>query len=308
VRRNVDAMRGRMGLVSRVGKGSIFWMELPLDAADDSIEATEATDANAEARNVPTRLSGRVLLVDDNQTNLLLGSMILKSLGLEVQQAADGASAVSRAHGEPYDLVLMDLNMPGMDGIDATREIRKFAPADELPVVALTAYASSAERDRCAAAGMNGYLTKPIVRDRLAEQLVAWLEGVPDRADGAPAAIEPPVDDAPCLDTAVLATLEKQIGAASLGTVLDQFQAEVHTRWKALAEASRGGNRDSMIREAHTLASTCRSLGLKAAGDHFSTLEDLLRSGPETAVTELHTSQVLLERGLDELATYRRER
>jgi signal transduction histidine kinase/CheY-like chemotaxis protein len=306
VRRYVEVMEGKYGVSSRLGRGSLFWLEIPMQPADDM--SVEDEDAQRGGRRAPRQFQGRVLIVDDNRTNLMLGRMILESLGLDVQEAEDGASAVSRAHGEPYDLVLMDLNMPGMDGLDATREIRKFAPADKLPVVALTAYASSAERERCAAAGMNGYLTKPIVRDRLAEQLAAWLEGAPDRADGTQAATEPRADDAPCLDTAVLATLEKQIGAASLGTVLDQFQAEVHTRWKALAEASRGGNRDSVIREAHTLASTCRSLGLTAAGDHFSALEDLLRSGPETAVTELHTSQVLLERSLDELATYRRER
>jgi len=301
VRRHVETMGGRMGLVSRLGKGSIFWMELPLDATDEA-----AVTRDAETRDIPTRLYGRVLLVDDNRTNLLLGSMILESLGLQVQQADDGASAIRRCRDESIDLVIMDISMPGMDGITATREIRRFAPADRLPIVALTAYASSDERDRCLDAGMNDYLTKPIVRDHLAERLADFLDA---HHDGAPPEPGAPADrhdatDAP-LDEAVLATLRAQIGPERLGQVLDRFLGEVDTRRAALAAAFRERDRDSALRETHTLASTCGSLGLAAAAEHFSTLESELRANADLDDDRLGGADAALRRDLDALDDYR---
>ncbi len=301
VRRNVEAMGGTMGVQSRYGKGSIFWMELPLEVGDEE----NLADSPAKDAGVPRRFRGRVLLVDDNETNLLLGRMILESLGISVQEARDGASAVSRCHGEVFDLVLMDISMPGMDGITATREIRKFASRSELPVVALTAYASSEERERCLKTGMNDYLTKPIVRDRLAEHLTEWLRADHDDPAGTAGEGEAAQQESADLDEDVLALLRKQIGAPNLAAVLDQFQNEVDTRWETLRSLWGAADTDAVLREIHTLSSTCRSLGLAAAGIYFSAMEENLRAGSELPDEQLTAAGEILSQGRDALVEFR---
>lgn len=304
VRRHIDALGGSIGVMSREGKGSLFWFEVPLEAGDDSLD-TEDTPTDIAA--VPERFSGTVLLVDDNPTNLLLGRMILESLGVAVDEARDGVSAAEMALTGDFDLVLMDISMPVMDGVEATRTIREKYGPGEKPIVALTAYASSEERERCLAAGMNDYLTKPIVRDRLAEQLQRWLPAAAGASDIKTASpiVTPQQSDTPALAESVLLELREQIGEANLSTVLDQFEGEVNARWEGYADACEQRDRKAMIRETHTLASTCRSLGLIAAGEHFSALEDRLRADgslPEGVAD----SGALLQAGLRGLAEFRR--
>ncbi|EAQ96635.1 response regulator [Congregibacter litoralis] len=306
VRRYVEVMQGTLGVISQLGKGSLFWLELPLEPAPEASALGASPEATPE--EVPARFQGKVLLVDDNATNMLLGRLILESLGVSVEEARDGAAAVQRALEEDFDLVLMDLNMPVMDGVAATTSIRRERSEEALPVVALTAYASSEERERCLQVGMNDYLTKPIVRDRLAEQLNRWLKadtgtGVTSKA----AAKKPPseTNTLPDLAEDVLSELRTQIGDSSLTTVLDQFEAEVQGRWSRYSQALSEGDRPAMIREAHTLSSTCRSLGLANAGEHFSKLESQLQDGAAIPKDAPEESEAILSRGLRALSEFR---
>jgi CheY-like chemotaxis protein len=144
---------------------------------------------------LPTRYThARVLLVEDNPVNQLVASRLLKTLGIEPQIAEDGAKAVYMIQQQTFDLVLMDCQMPVMDGYEATRAVRVWeqdsaaATRRRLPVVALTANALVGDRERCAAAGMDGYLSKPITRDALSALLRQWLtpdSQVPDMARSA---------------------------------------------------------------------------------------------------------------------------
>ncbi|MEM1401833.1 MAG: response regulator [Pseudomonadota bacterium] len=307
VRRNVEIMRGTMGVISRLGKGSLFWFEVPLEASDvDDMEAERESDIGAP---IPNRFKGTVLLVDDNSTNLMLGRMILESLGLTIEEADDGSVAVEMVKEKRYDLVLMDISMPILDGVAATQSIRQHFGGDELPIVALTAYASNDERERCLAAGMNDYLTKPIVRDRLAEKIHRFLKTQDDGEDTTrkSQSIDPAKEPngAPALAEEVLFDLRDQIGEANLGTVLDQFEKEVRSRWDSLKTAYDTEDVAAMTREAHTLSSTCRSLGLIAAGEHFSAMEERMRRKPRVPKDGLSESNGLLSRGLNALTEFR---
>jgi CheY-like chemotaxis protein len=124
--------------------------------------------------NTP-RYSGRVLLAEDNPTNQFVMSKLLRDLGLDVDLAENGAEALERIREHDYDLVLMDVQMPEMDGLDATRAIRGMPARNRLPVVALTANAFTEDRDRCYAAGMNGFLPKPVDPQALRAELDRWL-------------------------------------------------------------------------------------------------------------------------------------
>ncbi|MEM9398455.1 MAG: ATP-binding protein, partial [Pseudomonadota bacterium] len=229
VRRYVNLMHGEVGVISKLGRGSLFWFEIPLEASDQETALNDAE--HSIGAQVPDRFDGRVLLVDDNATNRMLGRMILESLGLVIDEANDGGEAVEKSLAEPFDLVLMDISMPVLDGVDATKKIRKRLGPAELPIVALTAYASTEEKERCLHAGMNDYLTKPIVRDRLAEQLNRFLNRRPE-IDGADIDGGEDLGDEvdPPLVKEVLNDLREQIGDANLGTVLDQFEGEVRIR------------------------------------------------------------------------------
>jgi PAS domain S-box-containing protein len=172
-------MGGTVGVESEPGRGSCFWVELPLPPAEDA-PRTPSVDEQAPC------LSGRrVLLVEDNPVNLLIGVAMLEQWGLDVAHCGDGRSAVAAVQsaaqaGRPYAVVLMDLQMPVMGGIDAVRELRRQFNATELPIIALTAAALVSEREAAEAVGMNDFLTKPLDAAVLHRMLCRWLRAGDD--------------------------------------------------------------------------------------------------------------------------------
>jgi CheY-like chemotaxis protein len=164
-------MDGTVGVNSEPGKGSVFWVDLPLPPVTaqqlEEHESTSGLDA----------LQGtRVLMVEDNPVNMMIAVALLERWGAIVDQADDGASAlhaidVAHDSGNPFDIVLMDVQMPGMSGHEVTRRLRQRYDRHTLPIVALTAAALVSEREDAMAAGMNDFLTKPIDAERLRQTL-----------------------------------------------------------------------------------------------------------------------------------------
>jgi len=134
---------------------------------------------NIQIDNHSPQRRGRVLLVEDNPVNQLVAKGMLGKLGCEVVVAAHGAEALDQLEVGEFDLVLMDCNMPVMDGYEASRHIRRSGRWPELPIVALTANAMSEERERCRVAGMSDYLAKPFRREELAALLDLWIPTSP---------------------------------------------------------------------------------------------------------------------------------
>ncbi|MCG2594362.1 ATP-binding protein [Ramlibacter sp. XY19] len=168
-KRLVEAMEGRIGVESRVGVGSCFWFELPLVPGD--VEALEQP-RRAEARVVEPR---RILIAEDVDINRQILAARLGSQGHELVFAEDGAQALARVQQQPFDLVFMDVQMPVMDGVEATRRIRRLpGPEKDIPIVALTANVMARERDRYLGAGMNDCLMKPIEWDQLDAAIVRY--------------------------------------------------------------------------------------------------------------------------------------
>ncbi len=163
-------MHGEVGVTSEVGVGSTFWAELPLAAAAAPAPIDAVADESA-LHDV------RVLLVEDNPINLLVAETMLAQWGMQVTPAEDGWTAVNLVEAEPdaFDVVLMDVHMPGMDGIEATRLLRRNFDAQRLPIIAQTAAALASEREQCLEAGMNDFVSKPIDINRLQEVLRHWV-------------------------------------------------------------------------------------------------------------------------------------
>jgi CheY-like chemotaxis protein len=167
--RLVEMLGGQLKATSTPGRGSCFYFAIPVEKVARPIE-TPKDDSQAPS------LRGHVLLVEDNQTNQLLMSAILKKIGLTLDIASDGFEAIECVQKHDYDLVLMDENMPNLNGIEATREIRQLGTRYEtLPIIALTANAMTGDRERFLAAGMDEYLSKPVNLSKLIEVVQPFL-------------------------------------------------------------------------------------------------------------------------------------
>jgi PAS domain S-box-containing protein len=164
----VELMGGRIGVDTRPGQGSTFWFELPVREAKVFGQAPEAP-SEIECPRL------RILVVDDTAVNRELVSLMLHPLGLEIEEATGGAEAVNAALSRPFDLILMDVRMPGVDGLEATRVIRATSQLNaRTPILALTADVQTDNEVACRAAGMNDILAKPIVAQQLLTKIVHW--------------------------------------------------------------------------------------------------------------------------------------
>jgi PAS domain S-box-containing protein len=176
-RRLARLMGGDVGVNSRLGEGATFWCEVPLEVARAPAVASAADPAAAVGSDPgPSGAAGsRLLVVDDNDINLMIAGEILSNAGMVVETAGNGEQALDKLREGAYDLVLMDLQMPRMDGLQATRALREQPGHRATPVVGLTASAVFSERDECLAAGMNDMLTKPYEPRQLLEVVEHWI-------------------------------------------------------------------------------------------------------------------------------------
>ncbi|MDC8784147.1 ATP-binding protein [Roseateles koreensis] len=183
-RRLAQAMGGEVGMQSTPGQGSTFWLQLTLDKSGTMLlaptpgakPAPMARNHAARDRLAPFRGS-RLLLAEDNAVNQEVAIALLGSAGLELDIAPDGQAAVEMMNNpaNAYALILMDVQMPIMDGLDATRAIRRLERGRDIPILAMTANAFADERQRCLDAGMNAHVTKPVVAEQLFDTLYQWL-------------------------------------------------------------------------------------------------------------------------------------
>ncbi len=176
--RLVKTMGGEITVVSIPGEGSEFSFDLVFPLAEPAVDAVSASVARPLEK-----LSGRVLVVEDDRVNQKVISLMLGRLGIAFEVVDNGLSAVQRGTAEDWDLVLMDVQMPEVDGLEATRRIRRH-PRGRTPIVALTANALPEDRAACEAAGMNAFLTKPIREMELRLCLETWLRA--DRFEAQP--------------------------------------------------------------------------------------------------------------------------
>jgi two-component system, sensor histidine kinase and response regulator len=163
-----DLMGGEVGVDSVPGQGSTFWFRARLGIGKASLPALPG-------KGLAALVGARILLVEDNDINQLVARETLEDAGLKVDVAADGQIAVAMVTQARYDLVFMDMQMPVMDGVTATRAIRKMEGLDKLPIVAMTANAMEKDRQACIDAGMDDVLTKPIDPQSMWDVLLRWL-------------------------------------------------------------------------------------------------------------------------------------
>ncbi|MFC2966646.1 hybrid sensor histidine kinase/response regulator [Acidimangrovimonas pyrenivorans] len=298
-RRMVEAMGGEIGVESRPGVGSSFWVHLPLLRATAQAGRDEA--GGGSARPPRSEAAREVLVVEDNRINRFVVREMLEAEGHHVTEATDGHEGVELARARRFDLILMDISMPVMDGIEATRLIRG-APdgSRNSPIVALTAHAQPEEQDGFRDAGMTDCLTKPVTRAALLRQLRALDGNVEGRAGdaeggGMTAEIAPPARR-PLIDGVHLSEMEEQMGAERLNGLIRRFLAEgdvladdlaAHASSRQEVEAAGAEAVLARLAEAlHRLAGSSSAFGAQALQCKLAEAERAARERDATGVAQ----------------------
>ncbi|HRZ82754.1 MAG TPA: response regulator, partial [Candidatus Hydrogenedentes bacterium] len=244
------------------------------------------------------RSRARILVAEDNPVNQMVIRRVLEKLGFHAEIVSNGKEAVEALEREPYDLVLMDVQMPELDGLEATRLIRSGktgAPNPGLPVIAMTAHAMKGDRDRCLEAGMDDYVTKPIDPARLLEALEKWLAAEGDCAPAARAAEAasatggPPPGETGGPPVFVRERLADMLAddKEAMQEVLAQYLASAPGLLARVAECLARGDAAQAGREAHTLKGASANVGAEALAGAAGALESAGRAGDLDALRRL---------------------
>ena len=311
-RRLVEMMGGRVEVRSEEGKGSTFSFTVPLEPADPAAVARANAEAAAAASlpdvadsTVPRR--GRVLVAEDNAVNQKVTVRMLERLGFAAHLVGTGQEAAAAARRERYDAILMDGQMPGMDGYEATSRIRAYeGPVRHTPIIALTAGAMRADRERCMAAGMDDYLAKPISPEQLEAVLGRWIPAAGAAAPEA-ASIPVPAADDP-IDWTMIGDLVAMTPSDFIADLLALFVRDSATALTDLRIAWREDDRAAWSRIAHKLRGSCATLGARAMMEICARMEDLDEGGlMESGEAMLEALEREFARTQEMLAEHRRK-
>ncbi len=291
-KRLAELMGGSVGVVSQPGQGSTFWVAVRLGRGEAQAETT-TTAAGMTAEEALRRdyRGTRLLLAEDDLINQEVALGLLRDTGFAVDLAVDGAQALALATSGNYALILMDMQMPDMDGVEATRRIRALPQGSSVPIIAMTANAFADDRERCFVAGMNDFIAKPIDPVIVFATLLKWLPAQPltERlAVAVPAVVKtaPTLADADqlaCLEHLsgfdVVRGLKAVHGNATRYLTLLQLLIEAHASdMNQLRASIVAGDRDTALRLAHKLKGAAATLGADALAEVAKRIELHLRN------------------------------
>jgi CheY-like chemotaxis protein/HPt (histidine-containing phosphotransfer) domain-containing protein len=256
-------MGGSVGVASQEGKGSEFWFTARLGLSQGLDGQAPGAAPESETASC---LKGRILVAEDNATNREVALGMLRKLGLRAEAVANGAEAIGALGSIAFDLVLMDMRMPVMDGIEATRRIRD--PQSQvlnrdIPIIALTANAMQSDRDSCLAAGMNDFVSKPMMKIELRNALARWL-GTGDaaiRTADRQAASSTTAEEGPLIfdREGVMGRLDGDHELAQI--VFASFLEDTPSQIQVLRDLVKNGNAPGVARQAHAIRGAASNVG-----------------------------------------------
>ncbi|WP_374566512.1 response regulator [Ideonella sp.] len=275
-RRLVELMGGEIVASSELGQGSEFVFTAQFGTAASDGAAPDAVPSAGELPTYAALKGRRILLVEDNDINQIVARELLEDVcAVSVEVASSGRDALAKIGAAPFDLVLMDVQMPEMDGYETTRRLRADPRWARLPIVAMTAHAMAKDRAMCQQAGMDDFVTKPFVPDELFRVLAKWMPDAPagqgQAGAGDPVALRP-------AGVSIEAGLARCMGRADLyARVAERFVASAGDVVGALQQCLSAQDHEGAARTAHTLISSAGLVGALHLADLARELETALR-------------------------------
>ena len=305
----VELMGGEIAVESTPGKGSRFHFHLrfALGCAD---EIAEIQTEKQLTPDVMQSLHGvRLLLVEDNEINQQVAEGLLARAGISIQTVHNGKQAIEAVRADAFDGVLMDMQMPVMDGLEATRLIRADENFRDLPIIAMTANAMPGDRERCLQAGMNDHIAKPIDPDKLYSTLVRWIrKSQINTAERLSAALSPAVNMLEFTGLSgidVAGGLKRVAGDTELyRNILCKFHDTQADSLKCIRDALASGDRQLAVQLAHSLRGVSGNIGANKLQEKVAILESALKSGAEVEPELLAATEVLLDEVIEGLGKW----
>jgi PAS domain S-box-containing protein len=289
-KRLVELMGGTIGVESEERQGSTFWFTITLPRGEPGAGASSVSSGVATARR-----KARILLAEDVEVNQEIARAVLESAGHSVDVVSDGSEAVMAVQERAYDLVLMDVQMPLVDGVMATHRIRELdGPARDVPIIAMTANVLPEQVAKFRRAGMNGHVGKPFKRD----ELYGAIERALNRTGPEMQAVSASPATA-SVDPEVFEGLREIMGQAGIGRLLDTLEERLKTLLAGMP--GRSADRQGLARDAHTLVSACGMLGFLPLSGLFRELEEACLRDDELAPA-LQRLRVAVQTTLGEIA------
>jgi PAS domain S-box-containing protein len=267
-------MNGEIGVNTKIGEGSTFWFTFETSESQAFTEPKILPDAITRIENNFKTTHPKILIVDDNSVNLLVAGEILKKSGCEIDMAENGLLAIEKVKENKYDLIFMDIQMPQMDGITATREIKKLKIPDQPPIIAMTAYSMKEDKERFLLGGMDDYVSKPIKAESLISKVREWTVNknltVIENGNGE-------TNENGIFNHEVYDKLKNFANPETLYKIYKQFEKETIDQLELCKNSLQIKDFNVILNNLHTLKGTAGTLGIEKVEKQAKQIESNLK-------------------------------
>jgi len=270
-------MNGEIGVESELGQGSTFWFTFEAKESKRGIAGRASEENEIKITDQLIDINPFILIVDDNQINQLVACEILKKSGCRVDVAENGLIAIEKVKQNHYDLIFMDIQMPQMDGIAATKHIRKMQITNLAPIIAMTAYSMKEDKEKFLIGGMDDYISKPIKSEILIQKVRDWVVNKSFTDNGNQAAAD--LLNNEIFNQEIFEKLKTYANAQTLNKIYTEFEKEVEEQLTDCQNSVLTEDFQTILNNLHTLKGTAGTLGVVKLENLARQIESKVKSG-----------------------------